>query len=157
MKLAIATIVLACALGACKGKSASTTPQDAPPSPCSRTATHATKIMQNEIGPALSEADWPKVTALLAERCEADAWAAEVVACMDASLGEDDFEKCADQLTKEQNDAVKEQFGREIEPLMKEEGGLRKKDAAPDGMEGGSGAPSTGAPPPPDDPCGGGE
>ena len=150
MKLRIGLVVLACALGACKGKKTSTTPEE-PPSECARTATHATQLMHDAMGDSLTAAEWPKLTALVDERCTHDGWSAETMACMNAAGGEHDFDACSDTLTPAQKEAVQAQFDREIKPLIKE-GSMDEKDEA---MQ----APTAAAPspPPPDDPCGGGE
>jgi hypothetical protein len=144
MKLRIALMIALA--GACGGKKSSTM-ADAPPSECARTATHTTKLMQSEMGEVLAEADWPKVTALLDERCTKDGWSAESMACMNAALADREIDACADQLPADQNAAVKAQFEQDIVPLMK--GGMvKRKDETMQGDP-------EGAPPPPDDPCGG--
>lgn len=162
MKLRIAALGLVCALAACGGKKSTTTATtEAPPTPCRTVSLRVVEVLRAEIGEALAEEHWPKVAAILEERCTTDAWADETVACMQAAARGPDFDACAEQLPDEQEAAVKEQFEREIKPLI-DEGAMRKKEAS-DSMEGGSGAPRSEptagapAPPPPSDPCGGGE
>lgn len=150
MKQRIAVVVIVCALGACTGKKAATSPEPPPPSPCAVTARHATELMRTELGDALDADGWAKANAVLEQRCTADAWSADAMACMDRAQGEEQFDVCADQLTDAQNQAVKDQFEREIVPLVKA-GAMEKKEESR-GEESGEAA----APPPPDDPCGGG-
>src|SRR6186713_2035909 len=100
MKLRV--VVFALALAACKGKSGSTTAAPKPPTPCQDMASHITGVVQAEIGEALAAEDWPKVTAVLEERCTSDGWAAETVACMQKAATGPDFDACADQLPEAQ-------------------------------------------------------
>lgn len=142
----LGVLLIAGLLAACKGKSAPTTATaNARPEPaggaCGATAEHVTGLMKAQLGGALADEDWPKVTAILDQHCRADGWSGEAMACMDAATDEESFRGCGDKLTEEQNDAVKEQFQREIDPLM--------RHPESDGMTQGA--------PPPDDPCGGGE
>lgn len=150
MKLPILTVVLVCALASCGGKNASTSAPEAPPTPCASAAAHMSEVLRAELGDALAAEDWPKVTAVLDERCTADQWDATTVSCMQAAAQGPDFDNCADQLPDEHEAAVKAQFEKEIKPLMNEDA-MQKKEAS-DGRS----APSGGAPPP-SDPCGGGE
>jgi len=89
----------------------------------------------------------PVVERVVAERCQADAWAASVITCIN---GSDDrtMDECVDQLSDEQEQAVEAQLEKEMAPLLEVEGG--------GGPGGGGGAPTGAPPPPPDDPCGGG-
>ena len=85
MKTRVAVFVIAGALAACKGKPAPTTVAESPreaPGPsaeCQKTAAHAMELMKAQMGDALSDADWPKVTAILEGHCAQDAWSAEAI------------------------------------------------------------------------------
>jgi hypothetical protein len=102
----------------------------------------------------MTEEQRPDIVRILGERCEADAWSDEVIACLTkVSDAEEEIEKCGDMLTEEQEEAVEAQLDREL-PSPKRE--MKSDDG---NMEGGSGSAPKGAPappPPPDDPCGGG-
>lgn len=152
MKLRFAAAGLACALAACAGKKSSTTATEEAPPPCREMAVHVAEVIRADLGDALAEEHWPKVTAVLDERCTMDGWETATVACMQAAVRGPDFDVCAEQLPDDQEAAVKDQFEQTIKPLMKE-GAMQKQ--AEDKMEGG-GSPPTGSAPP-SDPCGGGE
>ncbi len=161
MKLRIAALGLVCALAACGGKKSTTTATtEAPPTPCRTVSLRVVEVLRADIGEALAEEHWPKVAAILEERCTTDAWAKATLDCMLAAESGPGFDACAEQLPEEQEVAVKAQFEREIKPLI-DEGAMQKKSE--EAMEGGSGAPrseptaGSPAPPPPSDPCGGGE
>ncbi|HUQ07095.1 MAG TPA: hypothetical protein VM261_31605 [Kofleriaceae bacterium] len=141
-------------VGACGGGSKPPPTEPMPKkSACAAAAENVAALVIKAKVEDMTEAQRPDIIRILTERCEGDAWSAEVIACLTkVSDSEEEIEKCGELLTEEQEDAVEAQLDRELEPS-------RRKMESDDGdMEGGSGSAPKGAPPPPppDDPCGGG-
>lgn len=109
---ALAVLVAACGGGA--------TPPPSEPQPkakraCAVAADNLVRLMiANNIDvPAEKH---PDVARVFVERCEADAWSDEAVACVaNAQTSEPDLDGCEGLLTPEQNDALEAQFAREVE------------------------------------------
>lgn len=124
-------------------------PLEAGPSPCVAMAKHMADVLrevgqQQEDGGAGLNKVAPVVERVVAERCQADAWATSVIDCINGA-GDETMDGCVEGLTDEQEQAVEAQLEKEMAPLMEQDGGA-----------GGGGAPTGAPPPPPDDPCGGG-
>ncbi len=147
MKLLLGTTCAALLIACGGGAKQTAEPLPKKMSACAAAADHvATVLVSGEQIPADKR---EPVVRVITERCEADRWADDVVACI-TTADMETFEGCAKQLTEAQHQAVLEQLEREA-PMRHPE-----PASAPGG--GGDGGPSYGSPPPPppDDPCGGG-
>lgn len=150
--LLLATLVAAAACGG--GSKTPPAPPEPPPSPCVAMAAHMrAQVLKageaEQAGADLLAKIGPVVERVVSERCQADAWSAEVIACVNAA-DEKTMDPCIEQLTDEQEQAIESQLDRELESVMpKEEGDGAAPESAPPPPAPGGGAP-------PEDPDGGG-
>ncbi len=149
--LLLATLVAAAACGG--GSKTPPTPPEPPPSPCIAMAAHmrAQVVKAGEAeqaGADLLAKIAPVVERVVSERCQADAWSAEVIACINAA-DDKSMDPCIEQLTDAQEQAIESQLDRELEGVMpKDDAGEAPKSAPP--------PPAPGGGAPPEDPDGGG-
>ena len=153
--LLLATLVAAAACGG--GSKPAPTPPAPPPSPCVAVSQHMRDMVmkagqEEQAGADMLNKLGPIIERVVSERCQADAWSPEVIACIN---GADDktMDPCIDQLTDDQEKALESDIERELDPIMKEE---LKKQEGDGATPAGAPAPGGGAPPPPEDPDGGG-
>jgi len=150
--LLLATLVAAAACGG--GSKKSSTPPEPPASPCVAMAAHmrAQVVKAGEAeqaGADMLAKIGPVVERVVSERCQADAWSAEVIACVNAA-DDKTMDPCIEKLTDEQEDAIESQLDRELEAVMpKKDGDAESPKSAPPPPAPGGGAP-------PEDPDGGG-
>jgi hypothetical protein len=81
------------------------------------------------------------------ERCPADGWSQEAIACLAVAKGEQ-FEECSKLLTAEQTRSLEEEMKRKLHDLGEDDA-----DGGAEGMK--QSAPPPAGAAPPDDPCGG--
>lgn len=128
-------------LAACGG---SQKPKTAAAPTCADAAAHAEGVLAADQAAAAMA---PMVSGLVAERCPADGWSPDVIACITGAATHDALHQCIHALTPEQHDrfhaAMEAQGGGEH--MMKEQEG----DAMPPPSPARSKAPT--------DPCGGDE
>lgn len=90
-----------------------------------------------------------RVEAVITERCRADAWSPEAIACLSRASSDDQLERCAEDVLTDDQERALEQA---IDAIFSPNAGDRATKGGPsDDAEGGSGARGLG------DPCGGGE
>jgi hypothetical protein len=149
---ACAALAVACG----GGSKAPATPEPAPKSACAVAADNVASELIATGADDLTEAQREPLLRVLTERCETDRWSDEAVACLTSgkAMG-DDFKRCGEMLTDEQEEAAETQLNREVMPGRGERE-MKSDESAPNtgAMPPPAGAPP--APPPPDDPCGGG-
>lgn len=134
-------------LAACGG---SQKPKTAAAPTCADASANAEAVIAADTAGGAEMAELaPKVHALVDERCPADGWSAEVIACAAGAPTHDALHECIHQLTPEQHDkfhaGVEAALGHEM--MMKHE---EHEAGEADGMKKSKAAA-------PSDPCGGGE
>lgn len=153
-KFVLLAFVVGAACGGGASSSKQTTPEPAP-SPCIAMSQHMRDMVlkagqEEQAGDDMLAKLGPIIERVVAERCQADAWSPEVIACVNAA---DDraMDPCIEQLSDAQEQALEQQIEKELAPVIEES----IKNGDPKGEPAGAPAPGS-PPPPPEDPDGGG-
>lgn len=156
MKLPMASLALAFAIAGsvgCHSSKATTAQAPAPKLATGPTCDQVADHMRDEMVRAGTEDTTdisrlvPVFRRVVAERCVADAWSADALACMATAVG-DQMNACEAKFTAEQNSSMSKAVDAAFNEEVMKPGASQSKSVAP---------PPDGAGAPPDDPCGGGE
>jgi hypothetical protein len=123
-RLTVIAMAAGLALAGCSKKSSSTTPdpkekeevQEEPEvaagPTCDDAADKIEVLLRAEMSDRIDGDQITELRGVVASHCASDGWSAEAIACISGAESGDQIEGCEDTLTKEQSDAVDQEFER---------------------------------------------